>query len=88
MTHITVRTPIGVATPRGVAVLPWLLRQWALINRHLALAYAQRAKTKATQAAIEDANKLRAFAANVARSEPGFAADLFAAADRHEGLSG
>ena len=36
---------------------------------------------------IEEANELREVAANYRKSDPGFAADLMAAADRHE-LSG
>lgn len=32
----------------------------------------------------EEANELRAFASTLAASDPGFASDLYAAADRHE----
>ena len=34
----------------------------------------------------EEANDVRALAYSVMRTDPGFAADLFAAADRHEAL--
>jgi len=34
----------------------------------------------------EEANEVRAVAARMRRSDPGFAADLYAAADRHDGL--
>lgn len=33
---------------------------------------------------IEEANELRQFASSYLRTDPGFAADLMAAADRHE----
>ena len=33
---------------------------------------------------LEEANELRAYAQQVMRNDPAFAADLFAAADRHE----
>ena len=33
---------------------------------------------------VEEANELRSFATAYQRTDPGFAADLFAAADRHE----
>jgi len=33
---------------------------------------------------VEEANELRGFAAQYLRTDPGFAADLMAAADRHE----
>ena len=37
---------------------------------------------------VEEAEALRAYARSIQRSEPGFAADLFAAANRHEVIEG
>ncbi len=35
---------------------------------------------------FEEAEELRTYAASIQKSDPDFASDLFAAADRHEGL--
>jgi len=66
----TLRT-LAVATTRfAVALLNALRRPTNNQHRRLSL--------------TEEANELRATAAGYLKSDPGFAADLMAAADRHE----
>lgn len=42
----------------------------------------------ATESAALEAQKVRSLAASYTKTDPGFAADLYAAAARHEGLQG
>ena len=44
------------------------------------------ARHRPTRTRAEEAQEVRAMAARLRQSDPGFAADLAAAADRHEGL--
>ena len=41
---------------------------------------------QATSVRFQEAEELRTFAASIQKTDPEFALDLFAAADRHEGL--
>ena len=41
---------------------------------------------EATSVRLAEAEELRTYAASIQKSDPDFALDLFAAADRHEGL--
>ena len=81
MASITVTGVATVATPRGAV---WAARAaaavWAAAARWLS---ARRQRSVALQAAI-DAAQVRALARRHAAIDPGFAADLMAAADRHE----
>jgi hypothetical protein len=85
MTSITVTgIPAAVKTPRGAdwaasgAAAVWhLLSTWAAARRQ-----AKR-RTAATEAA-RAAARVRAMARQHTATDPGFAADLLAAADRHE----
>ncbi len=43
-------------------------------------------KSAAARTAYQEAEELRTYAAQIQSSDPEFANDLFAAADRHEGL--
>lgn len=64
------------------------VRELLVAGKHLAAALWYTAFTPAAQSsaqtAFEEAEALRSFAATVQRSDPEFARDLFAAADRHE----
>jgi hypothetical protein len=71
---LSVRTP---AMPRGARVAADLA---ARVFGWLASPVAQRALSR-----NEEAAAVREMAYRVQRTDPGFAADLFAAADRHEG---
>jgi hypothetical protein len=81
MSSITVTGVATVATPRGAV---WAARAaaalWGAAARWLS---ARRQHAASLQAAI-DAAQVRALARRHAGTDPGFAADLMAAADRHE----
>ncbi len=60
-----------------------------LAGKNLVVALSQAAfggASGAGQTRLEQAEELRTFAASIQKSDPDFALDLFAAADRHEGL--
>jgi len=64
------------------------VRELLVAGQHLAAAlwhtaFAPAAQSTA-QTAYDQAEELRSFAATVQRTDPEFARDLFAAADRHE----
>lgn len=84
MTTLTTRHPIAVAMPRGAA---WAASTWMAVSRLgtklLALAQQSGLRT-ATNARVSESNRLRRVARGFMSSDPRFAADLFAAADRHE----
>lgn len=61
---------LALATARLTEALLSALRRPVRRNRRLSV--------------IEEANELREFASAYRRTDPGFAADLMAAADRHE----
>jgi hypothetical protein len=58
----------------------------SLLRSPLKLVQAPIARTPAEQAAVE-AQRVRSMALAYAKSDPGFSADLYAAAARHEGLT-
>ena len=60
----------ATAAARFVGGLAFALRRPVRQQRRLSL--------------VEEANELRTYAAQFQRNDPNFAADLFAAADRHE----
>jgi hypothetical protein len=86
MTSITVTgIPAAVRTPRGAqwaaggAAAVWrLLSHWAVSGRRRAEPSSAHHETVHAAAAV------RAMAQRYAATDPGFAADLRAAADRHE----
>jgi hypothetical protein len=84
MTSITVRAPRQVAVPRGATLGAWAFRQVSLVIAQLADASRARAEQRRQAARAEEANQVRTHARSVAGTDPGFAADLYAAADRHE----
>lgn len=81
MTTITVTTPVLVAEPRGArwaaGAASWVaesIGQWRRARQH-----AQQLRTR-----TEEASEVRRLADSMAALDPRFAADLYAAADRHE----
>ena len=67
------------------------VRELLVAGQHLAAAiwytaFAPAAAQSTAQTAFEEAEALRSFAATLQRTDPEFARDLFAAADRHEGV--
>jgi len=79
MTTVTTVHPAPVGIPRGSV--------WAA-QAALALGDAWRRlftlRTQAPRTRSQEAEALRAYALSIRQSDPGFAADLYAAADRHE----
>jgi hypothetical protein len=81
MTTITVTRPATVVAPRGAAWAASLATSvLGLVSRTL----ESRAQTKALKTRAEEAAAVRGMAELVRRQDPRFAADLLAAADRHE----
>jgi hypothetical protein len=76
MTTVTVNVASKVQPPRGAA---WAAKAAAAMLRAIARWSAPRAPAPMLEAA-----EVRAMARTYVNSDPGFAADLFAAADRHE----
>ena len=85
MSSITVTGVPTVKTPRGAV---WAARAaaalWAVLSRWLD---GRKQQSVALDAALEAA-RVRAMARRHASTDPGFAADLMAAADRHEAQQG
>lgn len=81
MTTITIHTPAQIAAPRGSRIAAvWFGR---LLTRLGDLA-EQRTERRAAATRVMEACEVRAYAQQIAHEDPRFAADLFAAADRHE----
>jgi hypothetical protein len=78
MTTATVHTPSPVATPRGAIAAAWLAAKLVLAFRYVTAPVAVKPRSR-----ISEAAELRAYARHMC-DDPRFAADLFAAADRHE----
>lgn len=81
MSTITVARPLKVETPRGAhiaAMLALRLLGWFEVG---ARSFAKRRQQSAR---VSEANALRRLARQHAASEPGVAAEMFSAADRHE----
>lgn len=77
---------IAPAQPSNVGVA---LREFGLATQRLGAAlwtaFVSRTRSTPSQmSAAEEAQELRVFASSIAASDPSFASDLFAAADRHE----
>ena len=86
MTSTTLHFPYGAARPNAVGTA---LRAVAGAARRTALAFLRSRHRRAAPAidavsAAEQANRVRTMAFAHMKNDPGFAADLFAAADHHE----
>jgi len=84
MTTLTTQNPIAVAAPPAAA---WAANTWIAVSRAGAAlqAWGLHRKERAELIGREsEANRLRHVAQGFMSSDPHFAADLFAAADRHE----
>jgi len=82
MTQITLHAPAPVAMPRGAE---WAANAFAALLRWTQSAWDASHAQRAHLRRVEEAAALRRVAAGVSRYDPAFAADLFAAADRHIG---
>ena len=81
MTHVSVVRPAPIATPRGSRWAAGLaLRLQDLLRSGFALLQARRH----LRSRAEEATAVRRLADEMRVQDPRFAADLYAAADRHE----
>lgn len=76
---VTLHIPATVTMPRGAA---WAAAFFAATARAIHTLWEAMADDEQGSYG-RDAAELRRFAASLAKSEPSFAADLYAAADRH-----
>lgn len=88
MTTITVQTPRTIQAPRGAAWSVWVIQKLVPAVQGLCAraysAHQERALRRQMSLRMGDARQVRQYAHSVMRYDPRFAADLFAAADRHE----
>lgn len=81
MTQITLHRPAPVRMPRFAPVAAeWFARLLEVLHLARRVQVARRDRTTR----IAEANSLRRYASTLRNTEPGIAADLFAAADRHD----
>ncbi len=81
MTTITVFSPIKVAVPRAAR---WVGQMFAGLLTGMTRAAEARAEREVQAARASEATAVREYAQRFASHDPRFAADLMAAADRHE----
>ena len=85
MTTITVHTPATVATPRGAQ---WAAQAFAFVADWLTYASARSSAQKIARQTQNlralESRRVRTYAQSVVSFDPRYAADLMAAADRHE----
>jgi len=81
MTTLTVNSTVPVSSPRGAR---WAAQVFGALLNSIENA-ARRSHARRQQAdRLTDAARVRSYAQDMASQDPRFAADLFAAADRHE----
>jgi hypothetical protein len=81
MTTITVTRPATVMTPRGAT---WGAEIAARVLNSVGQLFASRAELIRRKSRTAEAAAVRQMADEVRKMDPRFAADLYAAADRHE----
>ncbi len=81
MTTITVHTSPTVSAPRAAA---WAASLFSSLLNRLSAPVAVAGQRKAFSDRQREATAVRQYAQRFAEHDPRFAADLFAAADRHE----
>ncbi|MBL8290054.1 MAG: hypothetical protein JNL85_18860 [Rubrivivax sp.] len=82
MSEITLRAPAAVAVPRGA---PWAASAFAAVLQFVRKSYDAWHAHNEQMRRFDEAAALRRVAAGIAHTDPSFASDLFAAADRHIG---
>ena len=81
MTTITINTPVKVEAPRGAALAgTWFSKLLTGIDTLVESRVQRRLRTQR----VAEANQVRQYAHEVMGQDRRFAADLLAAADRHE----
>lgn len=81
MTSITVFSPVKVATPRATQ---WAADAFTAFLSWFSAHRAVQADRRLQADRVVEASSVRAYAHRFASHDPRFAADLLAAADRHE----
>jgi glucan phosphorylase len=81
MTSITIHTPVKVATPRATS---WAASLFTSMLSWFENQTASRAERQVQADRATEASAVREYAHRFAQHDPRFAADLLAAADRHE----
>lgn len=81
MTTITVNSPVKVFAPRGAQLAGRLFASLLSWRSTVAQTHLDR---RGLADRVAEASRVRSYAQQVMAQDPRFAADLFAAADRHE----
>ena len=84
MTTLTVQTHRPVAVPRGAALAANLMARLLMALEHIGRARAAATVRRMEATRVAEAAELRRYAQTCVDQDPRFAADLMAAADRHE----
>lgn len=81
MNTITVNVPIKTAAPRGAVIAAtWFVAFLGWLEK----VADRREQSRQLAGRVEEAARVRSYAHQLMTHDPRFAADLFAAADRHE----
>ena len=81
MTTLTIIRPAPIATPRGAE---WAANAAVALRSLFASWHARRVERVMREARAEEANAVRRLADSLYEIDPRAAADLYAAADRHD----
>jgi hypothetical protein len=81
MTTISVQSTRQATAPRGAS---WAANLFSALTRKLAVSSLAKAKRSQQATRQQEASAVREYAQRFAKHDPRFAADLLAAADRHE----
>jgi len=84
MTIISIQAPRHVPTPRGAALAAWAFQAFGEVFSRLGTARQVRTECRGFASRVSEAANVRRYAQQVMQYDARFAADLFAAADRHE----
>ncbi|MBL8279331.1 MAG: hypothetical protein JNL93_21880 [Pelomonas sp.] len=79
MTQIAIQMPAAVAMPRGAV---WAASFFSALAHAIHTLWTTRSRTDPALARGREAAQVRRYASQVSHTDPGFAADLYAAADR------
>jgi hypothetical protein len=81
MTTITINTPVKVEAPRGAV---WAATWFSKLLTGIDMLVESRVQRRLRTQRVAEANQVRQYAHEVMGQDRRFAADLLAAADRHE----
>lgn len=85
MTTVSLARAAVVQAPRGAE---WAAQIWMAVQAGFDRQAAKRAERAAARSVMRDALEVRELADSLRHQDPRMAADLMAAADRHERLAG